>query len=264
MAEGGEGTCPQVFVVDSQANYVSVPSRRNPRWARAGQKFLFLLVGLAMLGLVVEGFLIYSLYKKTEAFSLSGSHPLCQNQSNPKTSGQQGGTIMSQVGPKESNEIPTVRPHPEQVQQRPFAQLIGSSNPVGQNNVVQWVHKGGDGITHNMGYKNGRLLVEKEGYYYLYSKVTLNTAEECSLNQHKVMKDTKAYDVSIELMKSKSLRCRLPKSPKASDGEDLFNSFLAGIFQLQKGDEIFVTLDNIQKMLPGTTDNLMGAFMIFP
>lgn len=261
MAEGGVGACPQVFVVDSQASYVSVPSGKKPRWARAGQKFLLLLVGLAVLGLVVEGYLIYNLYRKTEAFSMCVSHPPCQNLSNPGTSGQQGNT-MSRVGTKESNEIPTVRPHTDQ--KRPFAQLIGSGSPAGENNVVQWVEEG-EAITYDIGYNNGRLLIKKEGYYYLYSKVTVNAVEECTLIQHKVMKVTKAYGLSIELMKSKSFRCRTvrPSSgAKSSGGEDLWNSFLAGIFHLQEGDEIFVTLDDIRKMRPGTTENLMGAFMI--
>lgn len=56
-----------------------------------------------------------------------------------------------------------------------------------------------------MSYNNGRLLVEKEGYYYLYSKVTLNAAVECLLIKHRVMKDTTAYGKSIELMRSKRL-----------------------------------------------------------
>ncbi|XP_028460923.1 tumor necrosis factor ligand superfamily member 14 isoform X2 [Perca flavescens] len=212
------------------------------------------MVGLALFGLVVEGCLIYSLYKKT------------QNMSNSQTSGQQGGTIMTRVGSKESNEIPTVRPHLEQVQQRPFAQLIGSNNPKGLDNVVQWEHKNGETITYNMGYENGRLLVEKDGYYYLYSKVKLDVIEECFLIQHKVMKDTTAYDESIELMQSKSFRCRTqkPLTAKASGGEDLWNSFLAGIFHLRSGDKIFVTLNNIDKIRTGPAENLMGAFMIFP
>nr|BAN82747.1 tumor necrosis factor superfamily member 14 [Oplegnathus fasciatus] len=266
MAEGGVGTCPQVFVVDSQAHFISVPGEKKPRWARAGQKFLLLLVGLTMLGLVVEGCLIYNLYKKTQAFSICKSHPLCQNLSDPKTSGQEDGALMSRVGPKESNEIPTVQPRLEQVQQRPFAQLIGSGSPEGEDNVVQWVHQGGDTITRYMGYNKGRLLVEKDGHYYLYSKVTMNAAEDCALIQHKVMKVTKAYGHPIELMKSKSYHCRTPKpsSAKASGGDDLWSSFQAGIFHLHSGDEIFVTLDNIQKMRPGTTENLMGAFMISP
>lgn len=76
-------------------------------------------------------------------------------------------------------------------------------NPSGPNNVVQWVHNSGETVMSNMGYHNGRLLIEKDGHYYLYSKVTLNAAEECSLIQHKVMKETKAYDQAIELMRSK-------------------------------------------------------------
>lgn len=66
MAEGGVGTCPQVFVVDSQANYVSMPSGKKSKWARLNQKFLLLLVGITMLGLVGEAYFIHNLYKKME------------------------------------------------------------------------------------------------------------------------------------------------------------------------------------------------------
>ncbi|XP_034437717.1 tumor necrosis factor ligand superfamily member 14-like isoform X1 [Hippoglossus hippoglossus] len=266
MAEGDVDTCPHVFVVDAHSNCVSVPGEKKPMWATAGQQLLLLLVGLAMLGLVVQGFFIYTLYRKMEVLSQDGSRPSYLNLSNPQASGQQGGTMMGQMGSKELNDIHIQRPHPEQVQQRPFAHLMGSNTPVEENNVVQWINEGGEAITHQMGYDKGRLLVEREGYYYLYSKVQLNAVLECSLILHKVMKDTSAYGRSIELMRSKSLRCRTPKpvSVKPLDGEDLWNSFLAGIFHLQRGDKIFVTLDNIQKIRPGTADNFMGAFMIYP
>lgn len=67
MAEGGVGTFPQVFVVDSQVCHVSVPGLKKEGWVRRlGQKFLPLLVGFTMLGLVVEACLIYNLYKKIE------------------------------------------------------------------------------------------------------------------------------------------------------------------------------------------------------
>ncbi|XP_033480837.1 tumor necrosis factor ligand superfamily member 14-like isoform X1 [Epinephelus lanceolatus] len=271
MAEGGVPTCPQVFVVDSQANYVSVPSGRKARWARVSQKFLLLLVGLALLGLVVEGIFIYSLYEKSQEFSICKFHPLCQNLSNPQTSGQQGGTKMGQVGHKESNEIPTVGPLLKQVQQKPFAQLTGSSNPYGRDNVVLWENVHGDAVTYNMGYDNGRLLVVKAGYYYLYSKVTVNAVQDCSLIQHKVMRYTASYGKPMELMRSKRHvssrnRCRTQVTPSTTtpSGEDLWNSFLAGIFHLEKGDKIFVTLSDIQKLRQGSKDNFMGAFMILP
>ncbi|XP_019939945.1 tumor necrosis factor ligand superfamily member 14-like [Paralichthys olivaceus] len=266
MADADVGPCPQVFVVDTYSNCDSVPGEKKPMRARAGIQFLLLLLGLVMLGLVVQGVFIYTLYKKTEVLSHERSHPYFLNLSNPKSSEQQDGTIMGQVGSKELNEIPIQQPHLEEVQQRPFAHLMGSNNPGGDNNVVQWTHDSGDAITHNMSYDKGRLLVEREGYYYLYSKVQLNAVLECSLIQHKVMKDTSAYGHSILLMRSKSLRCRTPKpeSAKTSNGEYLWNSFLAGIFHLQRGDQIFVTLENMQKIRPGSTDNFMGAFMILP
>ncbi|XP_036972718.1 tumor necrosis factor ligand superfamily member 14 [Acanthopagrus latus] len=261
MAEGGVGMSPQVFVVDSQANYDSVHGGKKPWWARVGQKFLLLLIGFTMLGLVVEGCLIYNLYKKTEA--LCEFHPLCQNVSNPQTSGQKGGTSLSEAQHQESNEISTVQTHLEQVQPRPFAQLLGAKHPR-NGSVVQWRDSGGESVLSNMAYNNGYLVVKREGYYYLYSKVTTNAAEECSLILHKVMRVTQAYDKPIELMKSKSFRCPKPPNEKPSEiGEDLWNSFLSGIFQLMSGDKIFVTLEN-QEIRPGNTENLMGAFMISP
>lgn len=261
MSEAGVGTCPQVFVVDSQATYIT--STKKPRWGRVGQRLLLPLVVLAMLGLIIEGFLIHKLYQKIEALSLPRSHPFFQNLSNPQTSGQMGGT-MTQVGSKEipSNEIPPVT---TQAQQRPFAHLMGPISSAGPSQTVQWT-KEDEAITQNMKYENGQLIIEKEGYYYLYSKVQLNAAEECELIQHRVMKDTSAYGHPIELMKSKSFHCWAPKptTAKASGKDDLWNNFLAGIFHLDSGDKIFVTLDKIERLRPGLTENFMGAFMIFP
>ncbi|XP_028999879.1 tumor necrosis factor ligand superfamily member 14-like [Betta splendens] len=266
MAEGGVGTGPQVFVVDSQAACVSMPAERKPSWARVSHKCLLLLVGLAVLGLVVEGVFIYNLYKRTElAFLSCGSHPPCHNLSNPE---KQQGTIMTQVGVKDSNEIPLVQPHKE-TQQRPFAHLIGSSGFIGKANVVQWISEGGEAITNNMNYSNGTLIIEREGYYYLYSKIQIH-AKDCVVNQHKVMKDTRAYGIPIELMKSKRNCCKTQSqksketSPKPSEVDDIWNSFLAGIFHLQRGDKIFVSLENEHSFLPGNAYTFMGAFMISP
>lgn len=87
----------------------------------------------------------------------------------------------------------------------PNISTVGPSTHAGENNVVQWEYKRDDTSLHHMGYSNGRLLVQKDGHYYLYSKLTWNAAEECSLVQHKVMKVTKAYDNAIELMRSQRL-----------------------------------------------------------
>ncbi|CAG5928912.1 unnamed protein product [Menidia menidia] len=259
MAEGAVGTCPQVFVVDSQASYVAMPNEKRSRWAREGQRLLLFLVGLSVLGLLIEGCLIYSLYQKTEALSLCRFHHLCQNLSSPATVGHKIGSPSSQIG---SKEIPKLW---MQTQQRPFAHLQGASNPKGENNVVQW-ELFGEAITKNMTYAKGLLTIQQEGYYYLYSKVELNPTAKCKLIQHNVMKNTSAYDKPIELMKSRSKHCwtQKPSNEQPSGLDDLWSSFLAGIFHLQSGDQIYVTLDKIQEMHPGPKENFMGAFMIFP
>lgn len=85
----------------------------------------------------------------------------------------------------------------------PSILTVGSSSPDWENNEVQWKLEH-DGTTLNhMGLSKGRLVVQMKGHYYLYSKLTLNAAEECSLVQHTVMKVTKAYDQPLELLKSK-------------------------------------------------------------
>ncbi|KAL3996153.1 voltage-dependent calcium channel alpha-2/delta-2 [Sarotherodon galilaeus] len=249
MSEGGVGACPQVFVVDSQASYLKMPPERKPRGSQL-QKLLLLLVGLAMLGIIVEGFLIYKLFQKTEEISSSNSEHDFKNWSNPKPEGLVGQMRDEKMSGDE---------------RRPFAHLLGSNNPMGENDVVQWA-KEGEAVTQDMKYKEGRLTVEKEGYYYIYSKVIMNAEEECSLSQHKVMKKTKAYDRPLELMQSKSIHCSTskPHSKLPETSEDLWNSYLAGIFQLQVGDEIYVTLKDITKIRPGSSLNFMGAFMVSP
>ncbi|KAM7009557.1 tumor necrosis factor ligand superfamily member 14 [Tautogolabrus adspersus] len=265
MAEACVASSPQVFVVDSQASYISATAGKKRRWERAGQKCLLMLMGLVVVGLVVQGCLIHNLYRKTEAFALCMSHPFCQNLSEPVSSGLQDGIILGRVGSEASNQISSMD-QTEEGQQRPFAHLMGSSKTVDEHSVVQWMTNVGETITHKMSYEDGRLLVEKEGYYYLYSKVTLGAEEDCLLFQHEVLKDTRAYGKPIQLMKSKRIRCWTHRSSgdTSPSGEELWNSFLAGIFHLQSGDKVYVKLDSKEKEHPAPGDNLLGAFMIYP
>lgn len=65
-SEGASGARPQVFVVDRQASYVSMPDGKRTKWATAGHTCLLLLLGIALLGLTVQAFFIYKLYKHVE------------------------------------------------------------------------------------------------------------------------------------------------------------------------------------------------------
>uniref|UniRef100_A0A3Q3B7Q1 Tumor necrosis factor ligand superfamily member 14-like n=1 Tax=Kryptolebias marmoratus TaxID=37003 RepID=A0A3Q3B7Q1_KRYMA len=239
MSERGTGPPPQVFVVDSQASYIPMPSGKKSKWTQEGMKILLLLLGLCMLGLVIEGYLIYKVYQKAEVRMMPNwvCVLVCSNE-------------ISQLWPNDHR--------------KPFAHLMGSRNSANWvNNVVQW-EKVSESETYKMKYEDGQLMIEEEGIYYLYSKVEFNAAKNCEVISHNMMKRTKAYDNPLDLMKSKSNRCFRSKhsSENNSNGEDLKSSFLAGIYRLERGDKIYVTLSNQQNTTLPSNENFMGAFMI--
>lgn len=249
-----EGSCPQVFVVDRPINCAPPPIKHKSLWRRARKSLLLPLFGLVMFGLVLEGIFIYRLYKRTEAFSLFVSSSRLQNQSI--------GHIMGQVGTLVSNEVPL---HAEE--KRPMAHLQGSGAS-GEDGVVQW-EKSNDGFISNMDYNSSGLVIRTRGFYYLYSKVHFQETENCVIVNHRVIRNTTKYGEPIALMKSKSLNCRNElQNQKKKDSNsgvtqlhkemDLWNSFLAGIFELEAGDHVFVTLDRGLYL----ADNFFGAFMM--
>lgn len=74
MSDSAVGPFPQVFVVDSQASCVSVPTAKKAKCSGMGQKILFMLMGIAMLGLALQAYLIFNLYNKVEVKYLMVVH----------------------------------------------------------------------------------------------------------------------------------------------------------------------------------------------
>lgn len=244
-----ENSCPQVFVVERPTSHVQLPIKKKSVWSRASKRLLLPVLALVVSGLVLEGIFIFRLYKKTEGFFLH------QNPSSPKTLAVDG-KKLEQVGPEEYNELPIGL---EQINERPMAHLQGS-DAVGQDGVVQWV-KNSDGFTSHIEYNKTGLVIEKNGFYFIYSKVHLQETKDCVMVSHCVKRNTTAYyGHPIELMKSKSFHCRNERSNQRPKEKDLWNSFLAGIFKLNSGDLIFVTLD--KGLYPGPADNFLGAVML--
>ncbi|XP_064857174.1 tumor necrosis factor ligand superfamily member 14-like isoform X2 [Oncorhynchus nerka] len=254
MAEGHAGQYPQVFVVDSQASYTPLPNRRHFRWGGIGPRALQLLVGLALVGIVMEAGFIVHLYNRTGALI------------NVQSFIQRSGSVQGLTGSEETNEIlvkPTGRKLPPEIQQKPSAHLIGSSRAVGEDSVVLWESDMGlSAFTDQMDYKDGRLVAQRNGHYYVYSKV--HFVEDCFLFKHKVMRITEGYrNKPLVLMKANRFHCPSQDSrPKKISHQNLLNSYLGGVFRLLPGDIIYVTVDNGTLLRLGAEDNFMGAFMI--
>ncbi|KAM9792670.1 tumor necrosis factor ligand superfamily member 14-like [Neosynchiropus ocellatus] len=238
MAEGRAASGPQVFLVDSQACLFHPRPKQKAYWTKAVQNIILALVLLSLTGLAVEGYFIYKLSQKTEG----GVNTVDANK----------GSQQTMIG----------QPPVEPQQKKPAAHLMGSQSHAGDHDVVQWMSHDGEAFVKHMGYRNGRLIVELEGIYYIYNKVQLNTSKKCSVIEHKVEKLTTNYRDPMDLMRSMIYQC--PNSNESVGGEDLRDSFLAGTFCLTPGDEIYVTVRSFDKLRPGHTQNFLGAFMIAP
>lgn len=142
--------------------------------------------------------------------------------------------------------------------------LLLSSPLAGQkpvNGVVLW-HENHQSILHQVKHKanEGKLIIEKEGYYSVYSKI--NFMEDNIIFSHSVLQVTHRY-VGNEIMLLQSSRSH-PKLPRLkTDNRYLIdNSYLSGVFHLYKGDAVFVRVKNCTLVLSNSAENYFGVFMV--
>lgn len=110
-----------------------------------------------------------------------------------------------------------------------------------------------DPLLYKMSYKDGNLIIQKEGYYYVYSKVNFLDTD---VFHHSInLKTTRYIGKSITLVQSRKY------SEKSTKGRS--NSFLGGVFHLYREDEIFVNVSDTSKIVRHKSfENIFGAYMI--
>ncbi|KAM9345598.1 tumor necrosis factor ligand superfamily member 14 [Symphorus nematophorus] len=231
MAEGGY---PSVYVVDSYAKRPPLPPKPRPGQQRAGvaQTMLFLLVSVALCGMAIEACFIYRLYQHESVASASSSK---------QTAGKD---VTS----------PSERPDVMVPPSKPVAHLTDGMDVVHGKEVMAW-SMAAEPLLHEMEYKNGSLIIQKEGYYYVYSKVSFSNPK---VFRHCVEWKTKRYDgKSIPLLMSRKYSGLDKKKEIRS------NSYLGGVFHFYKGDAIFVKVSNASWVLRYKPfENVFGAYMI--
>ncbi|XP_054463989.1 tumor necrosis factor ligand superfamily member 14 [Anoplopoma fimbria] len=223
---------PSVCVVDTHTTRPAVPPRMTQEKRRAGpaQILLFLLVTVALCGLVIEACFIYRLYQPEAATSASFS----------KLSSGQG------ITPTPKTRSLVVLPS------KPVAHLTDGQDVVHGKQIMAW-SMNADPLLHEMDYKDNSLVILKEGYYYVYSKVSFI---ENKVFNHSIKRNTDRYfGNSIPLLMSRTFSKR-PNQMR-------LNSYLAGVFHLTKGDAIFVEVSNTSHIARFKSyENIFGAYMI--
>ncbi|XP_072513250.1 tumor necrosis factor ligand superfamily member 14 isoform X2 [Salminus brasiliensis] len=249
--EGDPASGPQVFVVDSQAPVTLQSSGVKHEWGKNRAHVLYLLVGLALLGVVIEAGFIYHLYKPSDTAQASSD-----NRQNPSPA-QQIGTGNRES--EDANEIfPVRRKKPDN--NKPAAFLQGQNSNERGDGVLQWQTGGLGSFIHGLVYKDGSLQIQTDGFYYIHSKVYFS--ETCSLFKHQVKWRSPRYNNSpTKLMQGRRFSCVVGVK-QGENQADVGNSFLGGVFKLYKNDSVYVQVNNSSLVRAGVYDNFFGVFMI--
>lgn len=241
---------PSVYVVDTHApRPPPVPPRLSQKQKSSGavQTLLFLLVTLALCGMLIEAFLIYRLHK-TESDDASGTHA--------KQSGDPYSKGSREVNPS-----------------KPVAHLTGGPDATRahKSQVMGW-SMDADPILYEMDYKDRSLIIQTEGFYNIYSKVSFL---DIGPFFHAVHVRTKRYKgKSMPLLVSRANtqvssrnEIRDQKSSSEENNEDRLdqrsNSYLSGVFHLYKDDALFVKVSNTSYIVGFRPyENVFGAYML--
>ncbi|KAJ7989612.1 hypothetical protein DPEC_G00306330 [Dallia pectoralis] len=237
----GAAPYPSVFMVDTHAAYPPLPPKlKHPgRRGSAVQYLLFLLIALAFCGLAIEACFIYHLYSRN-AYEESGS--------------------IARSVQDEQDILPpipvTQRPNPVVLPSKPVAHLTAAPQKDRRDGVLVW-NMDEPPLLYGMKYKDGKLVIGKEGYYYVYSKIVFSMVN--SSLEHSVCKFTPRYSeqIPITLLQSKKY---YPKSDRMSYTT---NSYLGGVFHFFENDSIVVRVKHLtQVRISESTENVFGVFMI--
>ncbi|XP_052001331.1 tumor necrosis factor ligand superfamily member 10-like [Xyrauchen texanus] len=164
------------------------------------------------------------------------------------------------------------------VAQRPSAHLTLSSLPGGaqysmpqpdlhqscRHPVRYWANQSVRGHLYNMTLANGRLRVPQNGRYYLYSQVYFRYPSPSEGDQHSashqlvqcIYKKT-SYPRPIQLLKGVGTKCWAPEAEYA-----LHSVYQGGLFELQAGDEVFVSVSSPNMVYGEDSSSYFGAFRL--
>lgn len=114
----------------------------------------------------------------------------------------------------------------------------------------------GNSLIYKFNYNKGKLIVQKEGYYYVYSK--LSYSEDYSSFIQMLKMDTNLYDGDYP-----ALITYRRHNPKPVQKGTLSDSYLGGVFHLRQGDALYVHVNNGSLVrLHNPSDNFFGMFML--
>nr|XP_014426479.1 tumor necrosis factor ligand superfamily member 11-like [Pelodiscus sinensis] len=131
--------------------------------------------------------------------------------------------------------------------------------------VTRWEDRTVHTHLQNVTYQAGKLRVSQAGKYYIYSQIYFRypgAGAAARLSGHQLVqcinRET-AYGQPILLLKGVGTKCW---APEAADG--LHTLYQGGLFELQAGDQLFVSVSSPAIDYDDTAASYFGAFLLDP
>lgn len=234
MAEE-RGKYISVYVVDDHLTHrPQTPPVKLKQQCSGLVLLLLFLVSLVLCGMIIQACFIYRLYQSESTNSGSSNKLIGDND----------------AGEDEAmaNKWDRLVDPPS----KPAAHLTDGPDIVHGSQILSWSLIG-DPLLYKLDYEDRNLIIQTEGYYYVYSKVTF--LDKTSF-YHSVHRKTKMYaGKSIVLLESRMYSSR--------SGNIQSNSYLGGVFHFYKDDSLFVKVSNASQVVHYKhCENVFGAFMI--
>uniref|UniRef100_A0AAU6R4E0 Tumor necrosis factor n=1 Tax=Pinctada imbricata TaxID=66713 RepID=A0AAU6R4E0_PINIB len=136
------------------------------------------------------------------------------------------------------------------------ARVVGIDKDIAPTAILQWRQNNHGGFLNEVKYLSGRFVIEKNGYYFIYSQVTFI---EHSVNEHDKLSHSIYRQTPLnneKLVESVRSHCRL------QTGESDSSRFVGSVFLLNKGDEIYVHVTDPTKVSRAEHANYFGLHII--
>ncbi|CAM5166627.1 unnamed protein product [Natator depressus] len=142
-------------------------------------------------------------------------------------------------------------------QQPISAHLTGFKNSTKKVSVLQWQKTGYAPMSNLISYKGGKLKVEKEGLYYIYSQVSFCTKQTPGA----------PFTVFIYLNLPSEFDRLLLKGQDTHSSSSVYcalqSTHLGGVFELRKGDVVFVNVTDSTQVNYDHGNTYFGMFKLY-
>nr|NP_001409519.1 TNF superfamily member 11 [Rhincodon typus] len=126
--------------------------------------------------------------------------------------------------------------------------------------ITSWEEKLGVAHVREMRYSEGALEIKRQGLYYIYSQILFRyhadypmSTREYQLVQYVYRKMAK-YPKPTLLLRGSSTWC--------SGNHNLYSVYQGGVFTLNSGDKLFVTVSNLTLVDADEASSYLGAFKL--